>query len=81
MDAYSGARTSKKIDQKVRQVHNVEDSVEKGNQKRLTRKEVNALLATEQKKWEKAKVHEINEQNRWRKEKKRRRKSSKGAEA
>ena len=32
-------------------------------QRKLTREDVNVLLATEQKKWEKAKAKEINKQN------------------
>ena len=69
MDANTGATSSKKSDRKGKQVYSVEENVDKGNQKKLTREEVNALLAMEQKKWEKAKAREINEQNRRRNEK------------
>ena len=54
MDAYIGASSSKKSNRKGKQVYSVEENVDKGNQKKLTREEVNALLAVEQKKWEKA---------------------------
>ena len=50
-------------------MHAVEEHVDKGNQKKLTKEEINALLAVEQKKWEKAKAREINEQNRRQNEK------------
>ena len=72
MDAYAPqGSTSKKADRKNRQVHNIEEGggKDKNKQKMLTKEEVNALLAAEQKKWEKAKNKEINEQNRRRNEK------------
>ena len=72
MDAYAPqGSTSQKADRKNRQVHNIEEGggKDKNKQKALTKEEVNALLAAEQKKWEKAKNKEINEQNRRRNEK------------
>ena len=73
MDAYAPqGSTSKKADnRKNRQVHNIEGGgrKDKNKQKTLTKEEVNALLAAEKKKWEKAKNKEINEQNCCRNEK------------
>ena len=56
MDVYAGPNSSKKTDRKGKQVHAMEEHVDKGIQTKLTKGEVNALLAVEQKKWEKGKL-------------------------